>query len=309
MRLERVTSLFHTFEELNDDLEILDPQNNSIEEINEIQTNFYTLASKITDHLKIHDSDSSVSNSIANSILSNDANVLQKSTDNGTFKNVVKLPPLELPKFNGHYENWVTFEDSFKSMIHDNPDLSKVQKFHYLKSALEGAAEEKINDANYEVAWEMLRKSYKAKRVLISRYLSLLLELPLQQKESHEGLSKLATSTRQIIASLSALNVKPCDELIVCILESKMHKTTREKWEEGLSRDEYPTLQSVYDFLDRYAIKNVKFQTKIFNRTNASQKLAIKKGDIAPLLRTSGKTVLHASQDNIFFISVTYSKK
>ena len=41
--------------------------------------------------------------------------------------------------------------------------------------------------------------------------------------------------------------------MIVRNLESKLYKNTREKQEENLNHDEYPTLTSMYQFLDWYA--------------------------------------------------------
>lgn len=169
--------------------------------------------------------------------------------------------------------------------------MSNVEKLHYLKSALKDNAAKKIkifaiNNANYEIAWETLRKAYEAKRAIISRHISMLLDLPMQQKESADGLSKLATDTRQIVASLDKLNVTVTPEITVRIIESKLHKNTREKWEEGLSRDTYPSLQSMYDFLDRYAdvvsmrdIGNKKREHEQDTHVNKRLKVGNKKGE------------------------------
>ncbi|XP_076287382.1 uncharacterized protein LOC143212430 [Lasioglossum baleicum] len=47
MRLNRVTELFHAYEELNDELAIIDPENNHLDEIQDIQDRYYDIASKI----------------------------------------------------------------------------------------------------------------------------------------------------------------------------------------------------------------------------------------------------------------------
>ena len=51
-----------------------------------------------------------------------------------------RLPKLELPKFKGDLTTWTAFWDSFNSSVHENPDISNVDKFNYLKSRLEGPA-------------------------------------------------------------------------------------------------------------------------------------------------------------------------
>ena len=42
----------------------------------------------------------------------------------------VKLPELELRKFNGKVHKWKVFWDSFCSTIHDNKDLANTDKFN-----------------------------------------------------------------------------------------------------------------------------------------------------------------------------------
>lgn len=40
------------------------------------------------------------------------------------------LPKLQ--KFKGNFMCWMSFWDSFKAAIHNNPDISQVDKFNYL---------------------------------------------------------------------------------------------------------------------------------------------------------------------------------
>lgn len=52
-----------------------------------------------------------------------------------------KLPVIKLKEFDGSYDKWIKFRDTFKSMIHDNPDIPKITKFHYLDSSLQKDAQ------------------------------------------------------------------------------------------------------------------------------------------------------------------------
>ena len=54
----------------------------------------------------------------------------------------VKLPKLTLKKFNGDLTKWITFWDTFESSVHNNPELTSIDKFNYLHSLLESAAAE-----------------------------------------------------------------------------------------------------------------------------------------------------------------------
>ena len=55
-----------------------------------------------------------------------------------------KLPKLVLPKFRGDATTWMGFWDSYKSAVHDNVSLSKIDKFKCLRSLLEGAVSRAI---------------------------------------------------------------------------------------------------------------------------------------------------------------------
>ena len=45
----------------------------------------------------------------------------------------IKLPKLEIKKFNGKLQEWSEFWDSFNSAIHSEQGLAKVDKFKYLR--------------------------------------------------------------------------------------------------------------------------------------------------------------------------------
>jgi len=51
-----------------------------------------------------------------------------------------KLPKLVLPHFKGDVTKWTSFWDSFDSAVHQNAHISKIDKFNYLHSLLDGAA-------------------------------------------------------------------------------------------------------------------------------------------------------------------------
>lgn len=56
----------------------------------------------------------------------------------------IKLPQIQLPKYSGAYENWLEFRESFDSLINQNSSIAAIQKFHYLRAALEGGAAQVI---------------------------------------------------------------------------------------------------------------------------------------------------------------------
>ncbi|KAG5889851.1 hypothetical protein JTB14_013258 [Gonioctena quinquepunctata] len=63
----------------------------------------------------------------------------------------VKLPDILLPKFNGNFEDWLEFRDTFEGLIHKNESLTSIQKFFYLRGALEGTAAASIKKINIQL--------------------------------------------------------------------------------------------------------------------------------------------------------------
>ena len=93
-----------------------------------------------------------------------------------------KLPKLSLKKFTGNPIDWQSFYDSYSTAVHNNNTLSKVDKFNYLKTLLEGPAASAIagfslTEENYETALELLKDRYANPQVIVSSHVDSLLKL------------------------------------------------------------------------------------------------------------------------------------
>lgn len=169
----------------------------------------------------------------------------------------IKLPPIILPTFDGKFDQWLFFRDSFTSLIHDNNVLSNVQKFHYLRLSLQGIAAEtlrslEISDANYNVAWNLLQERFENKQLLVNNHIKSLFNLPMLTKESYSGLRLLLDGMQTHINALEALKMPTThwDVLIIYLISSKFDGVTRRAWEtENNSSSGLPTLQQFIDFL------------------------------------------------------------
>lgn len=118
-----------------------------------------------------------------------------------------RLPQITLPTFSGDYASWSAFSDMFVSLIHTNPALTNVQKLHYLKSNLRGAAASvlrntKVTNENYAIAWKSLEERFANKKVLVEAQLKLLLNQPSQHIESLDNIRDIIDITQE---SLNAL--------------------------------------------------------------------------------------------------------
>jgi hypothetical protein len=72
----------------------------------------------------------------------------------------VRLPKIDIPKFNGQYDNWLEFRDTFSALIHNNTSVAEITKFQYLRSFLVGDAAQVIKSLelsaeNYGAAWQL----------------------------------------------------------------------------------------------------------------------------------------------------------
>ena len=91
-------------------------------------------------------------------------------------------PKLQLPKFGGRVTDWNSFWDSYNSAIHGNPNISKVNKFNYLQSLLEGNAARAIKGltltaANYDNAINILHDQFGKVQQTIAAHMDEILKM------------------------------------------------------------------------------------------------------------------------------------
>ncbi|XP_045764365.1 uncharacterized protein LOC123866731 [Maniola jurtina] len=161
-----------------------------------------------------------------------------KTCENSQLRSV-KLPTITLPSFDGSYEHWLEFRDTFQSLIHDSDEINTIQKFHYLKSSLKRSAELVIDaleftSSNYSVAWELLLDRYNNNRLLIQNHIKTIFNIQPLSKESPVAIRTLSDTILKNIRALKILGepVDSWDTLIIFIIVSKLDKTTEREWEQ-----------------------------------------------------------------------------
>lgn len=135
------------------------------------------------------------------------------SMQNSTRK--VKLPQLELKKFSGKTAEWQEFWDGYKSAVHDDDDLAKVDKFKYLRRYLEEPAMSVVTgfaltDANYDEAVNLLFKRYAKPGFIKRAHINKLLFLDPVYKET--SVDRLHTLRDQIETHFRALEAQGVDK-------------------------------------------------------------------------------------------------
>jgi len=197
--------------------------------------------------------------------------------------NNLRLPKIELPTFAGGYEEWYAFYDTFHSLIHNVRSIPRIQKFHYLRSALRGDAAAviqslEVSAANYDEAWQMLTVRYDNKRLIIQKHIKAIFELPAVTKENHAALRSLSDGVLKHVRALKALgrSTDQWGDLLIYLITSKLDVITNKEWENSLTTAEFPTLQNLTEFLERRChtleiIQKKAQPSSTFSNTNRQQ--------------------------------------
>lgn len=141
----------------------------------------------------------------------------------------VKLPKLELRKFDGRPRNWQAFWEQFDNLIHKNGELSQNDKFSYLKTALTGDAAAAIAGLHlsavcYNDAVELLQQRFGKDTTIIQDHMESLLNVrPVRSSDDVRELRRLHDRIQAHLRGLKALGVNEdsyCSLLYPVLLRS-----------------------------------------------------------------------------------------
>ncbi|KAJ0169355.1 hypothetical protein K1T71_015239 [Dendrolimus kikuchii] len=173
----------------------------------------------------------------------------------------VRLPKIDLPHFNGDYQHWLEFRDTYISLIHNNTTISEINKFHYLRAALKGTAALSIKSLefssnNYHLAWQLLTERYDNERLLVNHHIQALFNFENITRECSRLLRNMVDITNKNLRALALLG-QPTDHwdtLIIYIMSKKLDPTTTRQWEEYRNNiNGIPNLQQYIKFLNNRA--------------------------------------------------------
>ena len=88
----------------------------------------------------------------------------------------INLPKLHIQQFDGNPLEWLTFWDSYSNAVHNNRELSNIDKMNYLKGLITCNAARAISglpmtSQNYEKAIEILKERFGRNQVLINAHM------------------------------------------------------------------------------------------------------------------------------------------
>ncbi|KYN02137.1 hypothetical protein ALC62_07050 [Cyphomyrmex costatus] len=170
----------------------------------------------------------------------------------------IRLPKIDLPVFSGAYEDWYSYQDTFEKLIHVDPSLTDIERFHYLRSSLKDKAAEVVKSIetttdNYHEAWNAVKERFDNKRWIVQKHIKAIFDAPAVTKENHVALRDLLDTILKHVRALRALK-RPTNEwsdLLIYIIVSKLDGTTTKAWETSRVDSNIPELKTLVDFLSK----------------------------------------------------------
>lgn len=256
-RFERFQEIITEFDALQNELELLvDDPEQQVEEREHFENTYYSLFAYAQDVIEMHGPRKNSCATDISEVGSGCGSVLTHKQNSS-----VRLPKIDLPHFDGSYQQWLEYRDTYTSLIHDNDSIDNINKFHYLRASLKGSAALVIksldfSSENYIVAWKLLKERFDNKRLLVNNHVQALFNSDSLQKESSKSLRHLIDSTNKNLRALSTLGqpIEHWDTLIIYMVSTKLDSVTSREWEEhrnGLT--DPPTFTNFMSFLSSRA--------------------------------------------------------
>lgn len=249
-RLEELNNISQAFQGYQDQLELLEERADE---------------ERVTERLLFQDKWFDVKASLLelkdqfnkNSSTTSDSSQSLERFNNGS----LRLPSIVAPTFSGDLQQWSSFIDSFNAMFHDNTSLAPVQKFHYLKSCLTGAASDvvktvPITNDNYQQAYNKLIERYENPGLIIQSHIRALFDTPKVLEASASQLHKLHHHVVTNVRALESLNqpVASWDAWLVTLLCCRLDSVTVSEWQLKQTSKALPTFKDMEKFLSNRVI-------------------------------------------------------
>lgn len=165
------------------------------------------------------------------------------------------LPPMELLSFNGDIRHWSMFYQQFKTLVHDNPQLTDAERVYYLLSklsdkALSVCAGLMPTAENYSVIWNALIHRYNDERALAATYINQLLDLKNVNANTAAGFQTFMDKFDASINALKQLNIEDIsDFLFLNIALRKLDTETVKTFEMSCRKVDIPKYPALVQFL------------------------------------------------------------
>ena len=166
----------------------------------------------------------------------------------------VKLPKVELPKFEGKSPSeYQGFISTFDSMIHASTTIDDVRKLIYLKGCCVGKAKEiadgfTVTSDNYKELYAVLKAAYGLPRLVLQAHANKILDL---EPFKVSGVAAFTNSLETALRSMAEYKVQAeaLAPLLVPLVERLMPREILAKWREEIHDEECFSTKALLEFL------------------------------------------------------------
>lgn len=246
IRNDELTKKWELFQEIQNQIDEIETEIDE-EYCETVETKYYTTAAQIKTLIQKGNSNNQAPQFTTNT--QNDAKIK------------TNLPRLEIPFFEGNYQQWRTFYEIFMAVIHNDQSLSNIEKFSYLKSRLRGEPLKIIEGVSvcgdtYLSTLDLLIERYDNQYLLTNSHLKALFELSAVSTNNISALRNLIIETKQHLRSIQSLKVpiENWDPIIIFMLTQKLDNATKLAWELHKPRKDQATLNEFYKFIEERCI-------------------------------------------------------
>lgn len=298
-RLNLMETLYKEFDVLQTDLELMsEDADDMYAEREQFETQYHALVARARTHVE-------PARAPSPALMSATSTDDLPQHGSGCKHDFVRLPKIDLPHFDGDYQHWLEFRDTYLSLIHHNNSIQEINKFHYLRAALTGSASLVLKSIdfkadNYGTAWQLLLERYNNERLLVNNHVQALFNLEQFEHESCSSLRNMIDVTNKNLCALSTLG-QPTEQgglgetLIIHMMSDKLDKVTRREWEEHKNNlDAFPHLKDYIKFLSNRA----DLLESLNNNKNTTNTQNIKENNKTKSYLTTTKTKQNNS-DNV----------
>lgn len=242
-RQEQLPEVNRKFDDIQSQIELIDIDNAAEidKDREEFENDYFAIRSEMQELINAEKShNSSIQNNTMNSM------PVQRA----------RLAPLTLPKFDGNIQEWESYFDCFKGMVHNEDAYPPAQKFSYLRSSLSGAALDVIKaipmtENNYSVAIKRLQQRFENRSMVIQSHIRAILDFPQVESAVANDLQALHSNIVAQVAALEALGqpVDMWDAWLVTVLLRKVDRGTCHEWQIRRTNNELPKYKELEEFL------------------------------------------------------------
>ncbi|XP_017474307.1 PREDICTED: uncharacterized protein LOC108364935 [Rhagoletis zephyria] len=146
----------------------------------------------------------------------------------------------------------------FDTVVHQDVDLTRIEKFQHLRLSLRDAALDtirslEISEPNYDKAICLLKARFNNKRLNFQARIRDIVQLKRVEGEKVAKLRELSDALNAHLRALQTVGTKEqiADCLLIQLVSQKLDIKSRAKWEEQTPANEIPTWDSMATFLEQ----------------------------------------------------------